>query len=141
MKKRNIAAATVAGAVGVGIIVAVSNSGSDATPPSSHSTSSSASSPAKAKGSVADQFKSWVKAHGLPGERSAVKHITKIQYQHNSVMSTADVYTNLSSAGMENYDTGKLIASAWADWKSTKNGAGLVTVYGPDGGLISNGNY
>ncbi|MGW7194866.1 hypothetical protein [Streptomyces chryseus] len=92
--------------------------------------------------SQADQFKAFVAKSGLAGEKQAVKHVTKVQGadEQNDILDTAEIHTDFSG-GFMSPDHGKaqLIASAFADWKDSKNG--LVSVYGEDGKLIANGNY
>lgn len=98
--------------------------------------------PAPKQLSQADQFKAFVAKNGLPGEKEAVKHVTKVQGadERNDILDTAEVHTDFSG-GFMSPDHGKaaLIASAFADWKDSKNG--LVSVNGKDGKLIANGNY
>ncbi|OEJ42500.1 hypothetical protein AR457_16495 [Streptomyces agglomeratus] len=98
--------------------------------------------PVPKKLSQADQFKAFVAKNGLAGEKEAVKHVTKVQGadEQNDILDTAEVHTDFSGGFMSS-DNGKakLIASAFADWKDSKNG--LVSVHGKDGKLIANGNY
>ncbi|MFE9658977.1 hypothetical protein [Streptomyces sp. NPDC005955] len=97
-----------------------------------------------AKGSQADRFKAFVNKNGTPKEKDAVSHVTKVQGadEVNDLLSTADVYTDYTG-GIMGKGTGpaKLLASAFADWKKTDNGAGLVTIYDTDGELLGNGNF
>ncbi|MFD8938158.1 hypothetical protein ACFV0R_23395 [Streptomyces sp. NPDC059578] len=97
-----------------------------------------------AKGSQADRFKAFVNKNGTPKEKDAVSHVTKVQGadEVNNLLSTADVYTDYTG-GIMGKGTGpaKLLASAFADWKKTDNGGGLVTVYDTDGELLGNGNF
>jgi hypothetical protein len=97
-----------------------------------------------AKGSQADQFKAFVNKNGTAKEKDAVSHVTKVQGadEVNDLLSTADVYTDYTG-GIMGKGTGpaKLLASAFADWKKTDNGSGLVTIYDTDGELIGNGNF
>ncbi|MFD7547161.1 hypothetical protein [Streptomyces sp. NPDC059816] len=97
-----------------------------------------------AKGSQADRFKAFVNKNGTPKEKDAVSHVTKVQGadEVNDLLSTADVYTDYTG-GIMGKGTGpaKLLASAFADWKKTDNGGGLVTVYDTDGELLGNGNF
>jgi hypothetical protein len=97
---------------------------------------------AESKQSTADRFKDWVAENGLPTEKTAVKHVTKVQHD-DSWVNTADVYTDMTG-GMFSDSTqnkARLIASAWADYKQTEDSSGLVTVYNVNGELITNGNY
>ncbi|MFH8841920.1 SPOR domain-containing protein [Streptomyces sp. NPDC017868] len=92
--------------------------------------------------SQADQFKAFVAQNGTDAEKAAVKHVTKIQGadEQNDILDTADVYTDFKGGIMsKDASKAKLIASAFADWKHSKNG--LVTIYGGDGDLISNGKF
>ncbi|WP_406859277.1 hypothetical protein ABZO31_02870 [Streptomyces sp. HUAS MG47] len=92
--------------------------------------------------SQADEFKAFVAKNGTEAEKAAIKHVTKVQGAdvQNDLLDTADVYTDFEGGIMsKDAAQAKLIASAFADWKTSKNG--LVTVYGADGRLISNGNY
>jgi len=92
--------------------------------------------------SQADQFKAFVAKNGTAAEKAAIKHVTKVQGadEHNNIADTADVYTDFSGGLVGPHQgEGKLIASAFADWKTSKNG--LVTVYDKDGQILSNGNY
>ncbi|MFF9199864.1 hypothetical protein ACF09L_32135 [Streptomyces sp. NPDC014779] len=92
--------------------------------------------------SQADQFKAFVAKNGTDAEKAAVKHVTKVQgaEKQNDILDTADVYTDFKGGFMSpDANKAKLIASAFADWKHSKNG--LVTIYGSDGDLISNGQF
>ncbi|GGX12671.1 hypothetical protein [Streptomyces chryseus] len=92
--------------------------------------------------SQADQFKAFVAKSGLAGEKQAVKHVTKVQGadEQNDILDTAEIHTDFSGGFMSpDHGKAKLIASAFADWKDSKNG--LVSVHGKDGKLIANGNY
>ncbi|WP_418955642.1 hypothetical protein [Streptomyces tritici] len=92
--------------------------------------------------SQADQFKAFVAKNGTDAEKAAIKHVTKVQGadKQNDILDTADVYTDFEGGIMsKDASRAKLIASAFADWKTSKNG--LVTIYGADGRLIANGNY
>ncbi|WP_406266249.1 hypothetical protein OHT93_09220 [Streptomyces sp. NBC_00191] len=101
--------------------------------------------PAKAPAkelSPADQFKAFVAKNGSAEEKAAVKHVTKVQGadDQNDIADTADVYTDFSGGLVGPHQgEGKLIASAFADWRTSKNG--LVTIYDKDGQLLSNGNF
>lgn len=92
--------------------------------------------------SQADQFKAFVAKNGTPTEKAAVGHVTKVQGadSDNGIMDTADVYTDYAGGMMGPHQAdGKLLASAFADWKNSKNG--LVTIYDAKGEILSNGNY
>ncbi|MGX1671605.1 hypothetical protein [Streptomyces sp. NPDC055400] len=94
------------------------------------------------KASQAEQFKAFVAKNGTPKEKDAVAHVLKVQGadQQNDILDSADVYTDFTG-GLAGEGSGpsKLIASAFADWKDSKNG--LVTVYDADGEIITNGNF
>jgi hypothetical protein len=99
---------------------------------------------AAAKGSQADRFKAFVNKNGTPKEKDAVSHVTKVQGADdiNDILSTADVYTDYTGGIMgSGSGPAKLLASAFAEWKKTEDGGGLVTVYDADGELIGNGNF
>ncbi|MGW1093389.1 hypothetical protein ACWD4L_46305 [Streptomyces sp. NPDC002596] len=92
--------------------------------------------------SQAEQFKAFIDKNGTAAEKAAAKHITKVQGadETNDIMDTADVYTDFTGGLMGPHQgEGKLLASAFADWKSSKNG--LVTIYDKAGEILSTGNY
>ncbi|MFE6126760.1 hypothetical protein ACFQ6Q_00585 [Streptomyces sp. NPDC056437] len=92
--------------------------------------------------SPADEFKAFVAKNGTQTEKAAVKHVTKVQgaEEQNDILDSAEVYTDFTGGFMsKDQNQAKLIASAFADWKDSENG--LVTVYGSDGDMISNGNF
>lgn len=92
--------------------------------------------------SQAEQFKDCVAKSGTPAEKTAVKHVTKVTGadKSNDILDAAEVFTDFTGGFMsENNGDAKLIASAFASCYESKNG--LVTVYGSDGDMISNGNY
>ncbi|MFB7326655.1 hypothetical protein [Streptomyces sp. NPDC056190] len=95
-----------------------------------------------AKGSQADQFKAFVNKNGTAKEKEAVAHVTKVQGadEQNDILDSVDVHTDFTG-GLMGKGTGpaNLIASAFADWKHSKNG--LVTIYDADGELLGNGNF
>ncbi|MEU6080005.1 hypothetical protein [Streptomyces sp. NPDC047108] len=98
--------------------------------------------PAVREKSQADQFKDFVAKSGTPTEKAAVRHITKIQgaEEQNDILDSAEVYTDFTGGLMgPHQNEGKLIASAFADWKDSENG--LVTVYDQDGEILSNGQF
>lgn len=97
---------------------------------------------AKATATQAERFKAFVEKNGTTTEKEAVGHVTKVQGadEQNDIMDTADVFTDYSGGMMGAHSKdGKLIASAFADWRSSENG--LVTVYDRDGEILSNGNF
>ncbi|MFE0574086.1 hypothetical protein ACFW21_18160 [Streptomyces albogriseolus] len=97
---------------------------------------------AEKKASQAEQFKAFVEENGTAQEKEAVSHVTKVQGadEQNDILDTADVYTDFTGGIMgEGTGPAKLIASAFADWKQSKNG--LVTVYDADGELLGNGQF
>lgn len=92
--------------------------------------------------SQADEFKAFVAKNGTGPEKAAVKHVTKVQGadSQTDILDAADIYTDYAGGLMgPNQGDAKLLASAFADWKTSKNG--LVTVYDKDGQLMANGNY
>jgi uncharacterized iron-regulated membrane protein len=98
--------------------------------------------PAPKPKTQADEFKAFINAHGTAAEKAAAKHITKVQGadSSNDLLDAADVYTDYSGGMMGPHQgEGKLLASAFADWRDSKNG--LVTIYDKAGELLSNGNY
>ncbi|MGW1789918.1 hypothetical protein ACWCO0_15170 [Streptomyces tubercidicus] len=98
--------------------------------------------PAAAPKSPADQFKAFVTKHGSLQEKAAIGHVTKVQgaEEMNDILDSVGIYTDFTGGLMGPHQSdGKLIASAFADWKDSKNG--LVTVYDVKGDLLSNGNF
>ncbi|MGA5565441.1 hypothetical protein ACPCUV_30325 [Streptomyces platensis] len=98
--------------------------------------------PEPAPKSPADQFKAFVAKHGSPNEKAALGHVTKVQgaEELNDILDSVDIYTDFTGGLMGPHQSeGKLIASAFADWKESKNG--LVTVYDVKGEILSNGNF
>ncbi|MFE0435063.1 hypothetical protein ACFW2K_08885 [Streptomyces nigra] len=98
--------------------------------------------PAAKDQSQADQFKDCVAESGTFAEKAAVKHVTKVTGadKSNDILDAAEVFTDYTGGFLsKNNGDAKLIASAFASCYESKNG--LVTVYGSDGDMISNGNY
>lgn len=98
--------------------------------------------PEPAPKSPAGQFKAFVAKHGSPNEKAALGHVTKVQGadELNDILDSVDIYTDFTGGLMGPHQSeGKLIASAFADWKESKNG--LVTVYDVKGEILSNGNF
>ncbi|MDQ0790336.1 hypothetical protein [Streptomyces sp. B3I8] len=97
---------------------------------------------AKSTGSQADQFKACVAKKGTAGEKAAVAHVTKVTGtdKRNDILDSAEVFTDFTG-GFMSADAGdaKLITSAFTSCYESDNG--LVTVYGSDGDMITNGNY
>ncbi|MEV7466136.1 hypothetical protein AB0O20_06425 [Streptomyces kronopolitis] len=92
--------------------------------------------------SAADQLKAFINKRGTPAEKTAATHITKVQGagDQNNILDTADVYTDYTGGMIGPHAAdGKLIASAFADWKNSKNG--LVTIYDAKGEILSNGKF
>ncbi|MEU9014280.1 hypothetical protein AB0D12_31825 [Streptomyces sp. NPDC048479] len=92
--------------------------------------------------SQGDQFKAFVSKNGTGAEKAAVAHVTKVQGadEHNGIADTADIYTDFAGGLVGPHQgEGKLLASAFADWKTSENG--LVTVYDKDGQILSNGQF
>lgn len=100
-----------------------------------------AAEPAEDK-SQAEQFKDCVAKSGTASEKAAVGHVTKVTGadKKNDILDSAEVFTDFKG-GFLSGDAGdaKLIASAFASCYESENG--LVTVYGSDGDIISNGKY
>lgn len=148
-----------AGFVGLIVIGAVAGGGNDSTDTSSKDkavTETSGKPEAAAGGkdaepakeepaedkSQAEQFKDCVAKSGTAGEKKAVGHVTKVTGadKSNGIMDSAEVFTDYTGGFMSaNNGDAKLIASAFASCYESENG--LVTVYGSDGDIISNGNY
>lgn len=160
--KTKVALGAVVGIVVIGVVSANSgdggNGGRAATPPPprTRTRAAPATRPARpvappsptagdkgtSKASQAEQFKAFVAKNGTPKEKAAVSHVLKVQGadQQNDILDSADVYTDFTGGLMgEGSGPSKLIASAFADWKDSKNG--LVTVYDADGEIITNGNF
>ncbi|MGW0783885.1 hypothetical protein [Streptomyces sp. NPDC002913] len=98
--------------------------------------------PEKKELTQADEFKAFIAKNGTPAEKAAAEHIVKVQGadSDNGILDAADVYTDYAGGLMGPHQgDGKLLASAFADWKDSENG--LVTIYDKDGELLSNGNY
>jgi hypothetical protein len=152
----------ITAAVFVGLIVigAIAGGGGDSTDNSNKDKAVSAASdkpkteaeepaadePAKeepaADNSQAEQFKDCVNKSGTASEKEAVGHVTKVTGtdKSNDILDAAEVFTDFKGGLLsENQGDAKLIASAFASCYESKNG--LVTVYGSDGDMISNGNY
>lgn len=111
-----------------------------ASPKPSASVSAIAETPAVK--SMAEQFKEHVRETGSTAEQQAVSHVTKVQGadEQNDILDAAEVYTDYTGDMLSgDAPNGKLIASAFADWKDSKNG--LVTVYNAGGEILSNGNF
>ncbi|MFG2524010.1 hypothetical protein [Streptomyces sp. NPDC048527] len=158
--KTKVALGAVVGIVVIGVVSANSGSGDDgngnggkgggtsaaadknAGGSAGSGEKSSAGDKGASKASQAEQFKAFVAKNGTPKEKDAVAHVLKIQGadQQNDILDSADVYTDFTGGLMgEGSGPSKLIASAFADWKDSKNG--LVTVYDADGEIITNGNF
>ena len=154
--KTKVALGAVVGIVVIGVVSANSgdngDGGSDRKPSASADKNAGGSGDSAKKGdsgdkgaakaSQAEQFKSFVAKNGTPKEKEAVAHVLKIQGadQQNDILDAADVYTDFTGGLMgEGAGPSKLIASAFADWKDSKNG--LVTVYDAEGELITNGEF
>lgn len=151
----------IIGAVFVGIIVigAVAGGGEDAKDNSNKDKTVTAASdkpkaaddgkdseaakeePAEEK-TQAEEFKDCVAKSGTASEKKAVGHVTKLTGadKSNGILDSAEVFTDYTGGFMsENSGDAKLIASAFASCYESENG--LVTVYGSDGDMISNGKY
>lgn len=89
---------------------------------------------------LAARFKDMTKKTGTPQQQDAVAHVTQVQEEVNGIMDTADVHTDYTGGMLGPHAAdGKLIASAYANWRDSNNG--LVTVYDANGEILSNGNY
>jgi hypothetical protein len=92
--------------------------------------------------SQADQFKAFVAKKGTAAEKAAAKHVTRVQGadEQNGVADMAEIHTDYTGGllGPHGGD-GKLLASIFAEWKTSENG--LVTVYDASGGILANGNW
>lgn len=137
----------IAGGFAAFIFIGVIAAGGEETAPTpsgpapSASASVSASATAKVL-SMAEQFKAQVEKNGTPQEKAAVAHVVKVQGadEQNDFLDTADIHTDLKGDMVSgDTGTGKLIATAFADWKNSENG--LVTVYNDSGEILSNGNF
>ncbi|UYB43622.1 hypothetical protein SLV14_006621 [Streptomyces sp. Je 1-4] len=98
--------------------------------------------PKAAPRSPADQFKAFVAKNGSANEKAAIGHVTKVQgaEEQNDILDSVDIYTDFTGGLMGPHQSeGKLIASAFADWKDSKNG--LVTIYDVKGELLANCNF
>lgn len=135
MRKRTIIAVSTLGLFGiVGISAAVS--GANAVKAgqginTSVAPSGTTSTPAKqSNASKADTIRDCISS----------PYVTQLQL---GPLGMADIYTTLTGGFMDNASTGKgkLIVAAFQRCASTDGGSGLVTVYGADGDLVTNGNY
>lgn len=94
------------------------------------------------KKSQAEEFAACVNKSGTSAEKAAVKHVTKVTGadDFNGILDAPEVFTTYTG-GFMSKDAGgaKLIASAFAGCYKSDNG--LVTVYGSDGEMISNGKF
>lgn len=92
--------------------------------------------------SQADQFKAFVEKNGTAAEKKAAKHVTRVQGadKQNNILDTAEIHTDYTGGllGPHGGD-GKLLASMFAEWKTSENG--LVTVYDSAGKILANGNF
>ncbi|MGX1758145.1 hypothetical protein ACWIG5_14730 [Streptomyces lydicus] len=98
--------------------------------------------PEAAPESPADRFKAFVVKHGSANEKAAIGHVTKVQgaEEQNDILDSVDIYTDFTGGLLGPHQSeGKLIASAFADWKTSKNG--LVTIYDAKGEMLANGNF
>ncbi|MGW7491558.1 hypothetical protein [Streptomyces sp. NPDC054786] len=98
--------------------------------------------PKAAPKSPADRFKAFVAKSGSANEKAAIGHITKVQgaEEQNDILDSVDIYTDFTGGLLGPHQSeGKLIASAFADWKDSKNG--LVTIYDAKGEILANGNF
>jgi hypothetical protein len=92
--------------------------------------------------SQADQFKAFVEKNGTPAEKKAVKHVTRVQGadKQNNLLDMAEIHTDYTGGLLGPHGgEGKLLASVFAEWKSSENG--LVTVYDSAGEILANGNF
>ncbi|QGV82495.1 hypothetical protein EIZ62_05900 [Streptomyces ficellus] len=149
-----IVAITLGSVVGVivllGIVGALAGSGSDTgrkdvtAVKSSTPDAKPAEQPAAApeEQSQTDQFKAFVVKEGTAAEKAAAQHVTRVQGadEQNNVLDSAEIHTDYTGGllGPHGGD-GKLLASIFAEWKTSKNG--LVTVYDGQGQILANGNF
>ncbi|OKK04534.1 hypothetical protein AMK26_14415 [Streptomyces sp. CB03234] len=94
------------------------------------------------KQSEADQFKAFVARDGTAAEKKAAEHVTRVQgsSEQNNVLDSAEIHTDYTGGLLGPHGgEGKLLASVFAEWKTSENG--LVTVYGGDGEIIANGKF
>ncbi|WP_326808654.1 hypothetical protein OHB04_29740 [Streptomyces sp. NBC_01775] len=98
--------------------------------------------PAAQPGSQAARFKAFIAKSGTPQQKAAAAHIINVQGAdtHSDIMDDAEVHTDYTGGMMGSHaGDGKLLASAFADWRTSVNG--LVTVYDADGEILSNGTF
>lgn len=90
----------------------------------------------------ADYFKDCVSKSGTATEKKAVQHVVKITGvdRKNDILDSADVYTDFTG-GFASDDSGSanLIVAAFGSCYESNNG--LVTIFGEDGNMITNGQY
>jgi len=138
--------AVASAAVGLLIIGVVS-----ANAPTGHGGATEAGSGAARSTGVAaraGRFKAFVNRHGTAPQKSAVSHVTAVEWidERDGVPTAVDVHTDFTG-GLTGKGPGpsRLIATAFAHWihahDSPVTDDGLVTVYDTDGDLIGGGNF
>jgi hypothetical protein len=94
----------------------------------------------------AQQFAAYVGQHGTTQEKTAARHVTKIQGADdlNNIADQASVYTDYTGGLGAESGHARLLTGSFKDWeaargKTSKNG--LVTVYNASGDTIGNGQF
>lgn len=133
----------LAGALLAGCSVPQATAPDPQQPPTTAAVEQEPTQPAKPKSRAdADAFKAYVKDNGTPQEKQAAEHVVKLRISGNDALGVATITTDLEGdLTSGSADTGKLIASAFADWKQSDNGSSLVTINSGSGELLANGNY
>src|ERR1043165_3753141 len=129
MKKRNVLILGGLTTVGVVVVVAVSASGGSPTPaPKNTSVVQTHKSPSRENPQPSQKqlFIECVNKTGLPSEKAAVDHVTKVRSEGGSYLDSAEIYTDFNGDLFSpEANTAKLIASAYASCYHTDSGAGL----------------
>lgn len=110
--------------------------------PTSSTAPTEASEPPSSK-ELAAEFAAFVEENGTPQEKDAVKHVVKVQITGEGRLVSATVTTDFEADLMDDTarTTGKVIATAFADWKQSESGSSLVTVNSANGSILANGNF
>lgn len=131
MKKLGIAAIVIVGCAAIGGAAGASGSSS--------STSAVAQTP---------QTPSSAQPQPKPSAATAMKtclasaKVAQVVMNDNSFLSTVDIYTTIPGGFvLANMNAAKLLVAKFQGCYTGNGTNGLVTVYGADGGLLSNGNY
>ncbi|MEU9979900.1 hypothetical protein [Streptomyces sp. NPDC050856] len=132
----------ISAAVGGGTDTSDKGSGAPATTRSVPTPAEKAPAAERKELSQTDQFKAFVAKSGTAAEKAAAKHVTRVQGagEQNNVLDAAEIHTDYTGGllGPHGGD-GKLLASVFAEWKTSKNG--LVTVYDGGGEILANGKF